>query len=612
MQSSFGVSSMALGILTKFAQKIGEQVYKKVSQKYNDSVNKDKIDYGEAFETYLVKTRDYVGKAKTILYGQTPYDIYSFFECMNLKTGREIIDTSNVNNVLQIGNRLIITGTGGIGKSMLMRHFFLNAIENTERIPVLVELRGLNEKSISEISLEDYVYDFLKNFGFRLERKYFQYSLETGCYFFLFDGYDEVKNAFSQKVSNEIIDFSNRYSDNYLVVSSRPLEEFVGWSNFTECSAMPLNKRQALSLISKLDYDDELKNKFYAQLDKELFEKYRSFASNPLLLTIMLMTFESRVAIPDSRADFYEQAFSTLFHRHDAMKKGRFKREIASKLRYEDFRKMFSYFCFRSFFKNQYEFTETTVLENISKAKEKVCQSEMFDTRSYLNDLTKAVCVLIHEGFNFKFTHRSFQEYFAVLYTIQLSDDEQKQFITSWLKSIDGRLTTDFLGILFDLQPERFMKNMLYDAMYELINMYEAHGSSDKWLIEYLYDSIILFERNEDEIEQTIWFTIKESYYLTVFDYMRRYLIYIQGNVPSADHCMDCSGIINALNQRYPSFKVGGISIKEIITNGLYELVEPLFHRFLEDKKWIFASMDKINVNTFGNRKKFESMVESL
>ncbi len=404
-------------IITDFAKNVAKTIWSKITKTYKDIANKDSIDYGVAFETYLTESEKHISKAKTILYGQTPHHLYSFFECMGIENGYNQIDTSDVNNILSIGHKIIITGTGGIGKSMLMRHCFLDSIRNTQLIPVLIELRGLNDCEIEDISIEKYIYKTLNIFGFKLEEPYFRYSLETGCYLILLDGYDEVKNSLSTKITQEIIDFSNQYADNYIIVSSRPLEEFIGWSDFVEYSSMPLSKEQALSLISKLDYDEELKKKFYDKLDEELYEKYKSFASNPLLLTIMLMTFESSVSIPDSKTDFYEQAFSTLFHKHDAMKKGKYKREIKSGLGYEDFKKVFSYFCFRSFFKNQYEFTEQSALENISKAKEKAYSCRDFNESDYLNDMVKAVCVLVHEGLNYRFSHRSFQEYFAAVYT---------------------------------------------------------------------------------------------------------------------------------------------------------------------------------------------------
>ena len=602
MQNSIDSNKITVGIISELAKNVASFVIQKIKKNYKDFNSKNDIDYKNAFEKYLKESNKHISKSKTVLYGRTPHNLYSFFECMNIKSAKnKIIDTSNVNNVLSIGNKIIITGTGGIGKSMLMRHCFLNTIINTNYIPVLVELRGLNEFEINDIHLEDYIYKALNIFGFKLEEEYFQYSLDTVCYVILLDGYDEVKNAISQKVTNEIIDFSNRYPNNHLILSSRPLDEFIGWSDFIEYSAIPLNKHQALSLISKLDYDAELKKKFCTQLDKELYQKYKSFASNPLLLTIMLMTFESRVSIPDNRVDFYEQAFSTLFHRHDAMKKGRFKREIASKLSYEDFKKVFSYFCFRSFFKNQYEFSEQSVLENISKAKEKY-PINIFESKNYLNDLTKAVCVLIHEGLNYRFTHRSFQEYFAVLYTIQLNDDEQKKFISSWLKSIDGRLTTDFLNILCDLQPERFLKNILYDAIYELYNMYTGHGKSNSWFIEYMCSAIFIFDN--ENMKDYVLISTNESYYSVIFDYMLRYLHYDQRhrdkNIKNADQY---SGIINILKQKYPHMINRGIAIKKLNDDGLYTLIEPLFDSFIASKDFVFQKIDSINIDKLSNKK---------
>ena len=157
-----------------------------------------------------------------------------------------------------------------------------------------------------------------------------------------------------------------------------------------------------------------IKDKFYKELDEYLYEKYETFASNPLLLTIMLLTFESRVSIPDKLNDFFEQAFTTLFHTHDATKGG-YKRDIRSKLGYEDFKAVFSYFCFKSFFNSDYKFSENKALEYIGAAKQKRIIDTYFNSMDYLKDLTNSVCMLIHEGLEFRFSHRSFQDFFGAL-----------------------------------------------------------------------------------------------------------------------------------------------------------------------------------------------------
>ncbi|MEE1280689.1 MAG: hypothetical protein UHK60_00340 [Acutalibacteraceae bacterium] len=599
-------SKITADVITDLAKSAAKNIVNKIAKIYKDTVNKDDIDLGTAFEKYLKNSEKHVSMAKTILYGQTPRHLYSFFECMGITDNKKVIDTSDVNNILDLGHKIIISGTGGIGKSMLMRHCFLNSISNTQLIPVLIELRGLNEWSVENISIEKFVYNTLNIFGFDVEQKYFEYSLETGCYLILFDGYDEVKNSISAKVTQEIIDFSNKYPENYIILSSRPLEEFTGWSDFSEYSSMHLNKEQALSLISKLDYDKDLKDKFYKELDEELFEKYKSFASNPLLLTIMLMTFEGRISIPDSKTDFYEQAFSALFHRHDARKQG-YKREILSGLSYEDFKKVFSYFCFRSFFKNQYEFTEKTALENISRAKEKTYSFGNFNDIDFLNDMVKAVCVLVHEGLNYRWSHRSFQEYFAALYSTQLSDDEQKKFITSWLKSTSGRLTTDYLDILRDLQPDRFVKNVLYEPLKELYNLYKTNDCSKDFVLQHLYLGMGI--RKDVNKEYDFYIMIRDSYLHTISTSMLKYFHYpFYGNDPSdidehnkiADNLVEKYGLDNT------------IKFDKLKKDGLYDDAKKCLSWAFKRFDYLFKQFEEFDVNSFGRKRTFESMLEQL
>lgn len=73
-------------------------------------------------------------------------------------------------------------------------------------------------------------------------------------------------------------------------------------------------------MIKKIDFDETVKEVFCKELDARLYDSYRSFASNPLLLNIMLLTFQKHAVIPERLNDFYEEAFVTLFNAHDATK----------------------------------------------------------------------------------------------------------------------------------------------------------------------------------------------------------------------------------------------------------------------------------------------------
>lgn len=143
--------------------------WKRVCKFFKDEIAKGSIRYNVAYETYLKNTFDKYSKIKTLIYRKIPKDIYSFYECIGVDYNGNIIDTANIENVLNVGHKLIITGTGGMGKSMLFKHLYINTIKTTDFIPVLIELRSFNVVEEGDISLEDAIYNNLVSNGFDLE-----------------------------------------------------------------------------------------------------------------------------------------------------------------------------------------------------------------------------------------------------------------------------------------------------------------------------------------------------------------------------------------------------------------------------------------------------------
>ncbi len=511
-ENSLDVNKITANVISSLATSVAKSIIKKTGEVIKDTSNKVEIAIGRAYINYLNRAKESHELIKTILYRHEPKYIYSFFECINLRYQHKDIDTSDINNVLNVGNKIIITGTGGVGKSVMMKHFFLNAIINTKCVPVFIELRGLNDFEINEICLTDYIYETMKKFSLDFEKTYFNYSLETGNYIFLFDGFDEVKREISQKVTRQIIDMSDKYPKNHYIVSSRPLDGFGGWNSFQELSPEPLTKSQALSLINKLDYDPSVKERFYKKLDESLFVNYNSFASNPLLLTIMLLTYERKSSIPDKLNDFYEQAFGTLFFDHDALKN--YERDIRSKLGYEEFKRAFSYFCFKSFFSSDFSFSKSKALGYIETIKQKQIIDSDFKSEDFLEDLTGSVCVLIHDGLDYKFTHRSFQEYFAAVYTMQLDDSSQSKLLKLWIEKSLSSSESGYLDILYELQPDRYIKNVLIAPINEMEKLSRKNNNSELWLFCLLYDEISIRSDNSEKASFSL--RICNAYYYRI------------------------------------------------------------------------------------------------
>lgn len=461
-------------------------VWGKIKDFFKDVNAHDSIRLGSAYEKYLENTQNKYSKTKTLIYKKIPKDLYTFYECIGVEYNGEVIDTASVKNIIKVNNKVIITGTGGIGKTTLLKHLFLNSIKDTNYIPVLLELRSLNTSG-DNISLFDAVFKNLVDNGFKMEEKYFEYSMQEGGYIILFDGFDEVNKEKEQIVTKEIINLAGKYPDNKYIISSRPTDSFVGWNDFVEMQSMNLTKKQALDLISKIEFENSVKQRFYKELDENLYEKYESFASNPLLLTMMLLTFDSRAAIPDKLNDFYEQAFATLFNMHDATKDA-YVRDIRCKLGYENFKMVFAYFCFKSYFEGDFEFTDVSLRKYLEQCKQKFCDID-FEIDDFQTDLIKSVCMLIKEGIFYRFSHRSFQEYFAAWYTCKLTDEVQYELLTGWIKESSGLKTEQYFQMLFDLQGEKFNKIILLPGLKLLNKRYENDGFSMK-ILKYLFKGV--------------------------------------------------------------------------------------------------------------------------
>lgn len=597
---------------TSLIMNVTQSSWDKIKKFFKDLDAKDSIKYGNAYASYLKNTYERNSKIKTLIYRRVPKDLYSFYECIGIRYNNETIDTSNIHNILKISNKLIITGTGGIGKSILLKHLFLNAINNSEYIPVLIELRKFNSVDIKEISLYQAIYQNLYDNGFKLEDEYYSYSLYNGGYIILLDGFDEVNREKAGRVSEEIKTFSDRYNKNSFIVSSRPNDAFIGWNDFHEVTACSLTKDQALSLIKKIEFDDSVKNTFYDVIsDDNLFKKYNSFASNPLLLTIMLLTFNNHASIPEKLNDFYEEAFVTLFNMHDATKDC-YVRDIRSKLGCEDFKMVFSYICFKSYFKSEFEFSEATLRTYIQEARDKF-QNLFFTVDGFQEDLISSVCMLVKDGLNYRFTHRLFQEYFAAWYTCKLTDQIQHKLLTNWLSESTSCFTDEYMGMLYNMQSDKVNKIIFCPGIKNVKATYDKEGFSYK-LLQKMFRGIIISKiYPRDKASQKPIYTINLSIHDNYLCNIIRCAYYLN-NKALTQHFKSntiTEPSIKKLAQtkkHFPSMWSFDDALSVIAPNDLLSCLE-WFHKHL---LFCFDLYSKYNENNAIRKRKVSSIIDEL
>ncbi len=454
-------------------------LFSKITDKAKTTYNEVKIYLEIPFQDYLTKSYEKYSKIKTIIYGIEPKRLYDFFEVPFLEKGSDIIKPTTTRVLTDISKFLIIEGTGGIGKSTLMKHLFLSELELKDYIPIFIELKDFNEEE--HLDLEQLLLKKLNQFHNTFKEEYLDYALQSGCFLFLLDGYDELYSENQKEFFKKLNDFCDKYPENHYILSSRPYteSEFIEFQRFTVLKAVPFTKEQAISLITKIEYpDEELKNKFIRDLDSGLYDRHDSFASNPLLLNIMLSTYNDYAEIPQKLHLFYYQAFDTMLSKHDATKS--YRRKMLSDLSSDTFKECFAVFCFLTYQKAKTEFTFPEIEEIFKKFPPRI--KNVLNIGNFIHDLEYCLCVLYKEGNRYKFSHRSFQEYFVAYFLNIQTDCKMRDYSFHLIESGKFRTSADSVfPMLEDMSTHRFNNNILIP----LLDKFEEYKSDEEDLFEY-------------------------------------------------------------------------------------------------------------------------------
>lgn len=498
-----GLASTATqSVVSKAGENIGNRAVNWVINKLSEQYGKALVLTGSVYDRYLDKAYQRYNQVKTLVTGIAPRPIIgpnSIYISIGVEYKGKEYDTSTVEKLLTISRNLLICGTGGAGKSMLMRYLFLNTVNRGEYIPVLLELRKISENSSSESAFMDLIYKCMQDYDTELPREQFEYSLRLGKYAFFLDGFDEIKSSLAENAAEAIQKFAAKYPENAYIMTSRPDRDFSSLETFTQLRTMGLSKAQAVIMSGKFWDKDEKTLEFCKQLEESLFDQHKDFAQNPLLLSMMFLTFMHNGNIPDHRVDFYEKCYNALYNMHDNRNKGTYKREFeCTRLNEHEFKLLFARFCYRTYIENEYEFSEKKIIKILNKCIQKL-KIKGITARKYLNDLCKVVCLIVREGDTYFFSHRSMQAYFAAFYVASLPDEHQKIFYNNIFTKSPWRLQYDAFIMAYQLTPERFVRNALEKPLRDIsYEMMSAHNA-EFFVLTKLYAERFVFQFNDDD-----------------------------------------------------------------------------------------------------------------
>lgn len=359
---------------------------------------------------------------------------------------------------------MTLIGFAGSGKSTLVKYLITQCYYEKYKIPVKVELRYLNE---FEGTLKKYITDEIFKFNrIGFDDSIIESMFESGNFLFFFDGYDEINSSKKQEVTKEIDSFVNAHNKNIYVITSRPntnVEMFSSFSNYRVCD---LEENEISEFIKKQfpDSEIELAEKIISAVSKKENLSYKSFLSNPLLLSMFILTFQTSSAIPQKRSEFYSQVFNALFSMHDSMSKMAYVREKQSGLPKDKLEGLLQVFSYISFFEQEYIFSPQYMNKKLSEIKEKK-PSYVFDNEKLIDDLQVAVGIINKEGLDYTFPHRSLQEYFSACYISNLGHENKKKIYDKLMLKIhrdpeEILVNAHFYNLLEELDFKNFHKNL--------------------------------------------------------------------------------------------------------------------------------------------------------
>lgn len=419
---------------------------------------------GLSIKKYADRIYKSCSRTKTLLYSDRAVDIADIYVNSVLSSdGKTINDDALLNSAINGNRHLVVSGTAGCGKSMLMKHYVLQTIRTqNNKLPIFYELRNLNKKLGANLKQE--LFKQLKLDARQFPEKRFEDCLQKGMFTVILDGFDELDEEIAERVEEELRHLYRTYSDNTFIVSTRPDLKLNSSASLEVFHVRKLSISQAVSLVKKVRYDEEKKDEFIKNLRLSLYQKHNDFASSPLLLTMMLMTFHDFASVPEKIHIFYGQVFEVLFNKHDVAKSGYYVRSTKTALEIDDFSRLLEVFSLSSYIEKSFQFTQASALTYCGEAIE-FCDLEV-EKSAFLEDLLRAVCMLIRDGNHISYTHRSFQEYFTALFISKLDDENFLKFVDV----VKARFyTDDVLYMLFGIDRDRFETLFVEEVVSDLL-----------------------------------------------------------------------------------------------------------------------------------------------
>lgn len=600
--------------VTQVARVLADAYIKpKLDELYKESRTQKELDLIEYnFREYIERSYNIYLYMNTIVFKNQQKTINDLYIPLTVVKAKNMSDKRNVeilidkykDGFIPYYKKVLLVDNAGMGKSTVIKYLYLSVISEKKGIPILIELRKLD----NELSVVDFIMNEINGI-----RKCFNIDnilelIERGDFIFFFDGYDEITEDVKKQITENIQDFISKASNNTFIISSREESELGCFGDFQRFYIRPLKKEEAYELIKKYDQDGELSKELIEKIETQKNLKIiNEFLENPLMVSLLYKAFEYKKIIPYKKHIFYRQVYDALFEDHDMSKGGAYVHPKKSKMDIEDFHRVLRAIGFITLTKG-ITYSKEELIDIVNQAKKKVTGIE-FNANNFIDDVISAVPLFIKDGIEYKWSHKSFQEYFAACYISYDGKDKQSLFLKRMIEMDRIEKYYNVLDFCYDIDYKEFMRTIIYPIIKDLEKFYNETYTSEKYkayvseevklrkLLEFKYEEICIRKLSENEREKCIEEDLKG---LDIFDFFFEDRMHERPFASISGYNIGISflnrNIVHLLNLLYNK---GSIIVKQKLLNKfdyddeIFENIEPGNYLVNDDEK---NELNKTNV----------------
>jgi predicted NACHT family NTPase len=339
---------------------------------------------------------------------------------------------------VQNHRKLMVLGKPGAGKTTFLKYLAMHCIEGeflTDRVPFFITLKDFAETA-GQPDLLDYLSRTLPNdpVGARHWAQTPSHNLKNhrpnampihgllraGRLLILLDGLDEVREEDTPRVIRQIREFSDSFAHNQFVITCRIAAKEYTFERFTEVEVADFDKDQIADFAQKwfqAKGDAERATLFSQKLEQH--KPIQELATNPLLLTLLCLVFETATDFPANRSELYKEGLDILLKKWDGSRKIE-RDQVYQKLSLKRKEDLLSQIALTTFTDKEYfikqkhlEAQISDYIGNLPDAKTDPAALHL-DSEAVLKSIAAQHGLLVERAKGiYSFSHLTFHEYFA-------------------------------------------------------------------------------------------------------------------------------------------------------------------------------------------------------